>query len=165
MRSRYGLAYKSRNNYAFQIDFRREIAQSPQGISLVEALLLNQWTNVSNAKDIVYCVLGLVVAEDKKAMRVDYSTKYRTNDLFLDIARPLAESGNGIVLLLFADKSRMLDLPSWCPDVSPKFDFVLCLNMYNGRQLNFFDSQNNIDILESGRGVPEMLSGYSNPHL
>lgn len=92
-----------------------------EGLRLLELLERARFGKVTDPRDRVYSLLGMMKEENRSAIRVDYSGDYTPANLFLDIAAHCIGSHDCYVLLGWAGlrlDHHFSELPSWVPDWS-----------------------------------------------
>jgi hypothetical protein len=92
-----------------------------EGMRLLELLGRTCFGKASDARDIIYSLMGIMEEQDRSAIRVDYSDDYTAANLFLDMAAGCLAGPDCHQLLGWAGLrlNRLLsELPSWVPDWS-----------------------------------------------
>jgi hypothetical protein len=129
---------------------REELVKKPGGLGVVDLLSLTRESKATDSRDKVYALLGLMKAEDVRAIRVEYSDSYPAAHLFLDVAVHCMANAEGPMTLVHAGLERSIpNLPTWVPDWSAKHRSPLATGIYKACA-NLFRP---INVLPGGRKI------------
>ncbi|KAI9775221.1 MAG: hypothetical protein M1839_001339 [Geoglossum umbratile] len=110
---------------------RSSLRREPEGINMVKVLNLVHPADATDKRDKVYSILGLLRREDRKAIRVDYSSHNTVEQVYTDLAKYCIGTSDCMRMLEHAGTTRQIpNMPSWVPDCSYQPRYPLDSRLY-----------------------------------